>query len=78
MINNLIKTKDKKTIFMAIPIFCVLVIIGWLLECGILKILTILFNGTFNWTMATIVFIVHLLFNSLKEYIKYKSKNHRV
>jgi hypothetical protein len=28
--------------------------------------------------MATIVFIVHLLFNSLKEYIKYKSKNHRV
>ena len=69
--------KNKKEIIIIIPIFLILVAIGWLMECGILKIITILFNGTFNLGMATIVFFIHFALNILKVCITQKFKKHR-
>ena len=69
--------KNKKDVLFTIVIFLVLVFIGWLLECGVLKILTILFNGTFDWGMATIIYIAHSIFNTLKGLLEKKFKKHR-
>ena len=77
LLMDFFQIKNKKDILFTIVITLVLVFIGWLLTCGVLKVFTILFNGTFDWGKATIVYIVLSIYNTLKGILKKKFEKHR-
>lgn len=55
----------KNTIIGAVLITLVLVAASWLITCGIIKLITLCFGWTFTWGVATGIWLLMSLANSV-------------
>ena len=51
-------------ILLALAIVAIGLGISWIITCGIVKLITICFGWTFNWSIATGIWFVMFLFKS--------------
>ncbi len=47
-----------KSVVIGIIVFCTLYFISWILTCGIIKLITMCFGLSFNWLIATGIWLI--------------------